>query len=117
MTVKRAPDGELTTWSKKARIRVGVLGTSLTAVAQAVGMHRQQLQVLLKADNAMQYTLTRLEDALGVPSGWLSVPVTVAVAAAEAARFDVPTWAQSPRKRLPRGAAGAKSTKRKGIAG
>ena len=85
---------EIIGWNRKARVRIGVMGVSGQRIGAASGVSTDELEVLLSAAAQLPGArlMWRLEDALGVPRGWLATPATLMVAASEAARIPLPAW-------------------------
>lgn len=78
---------------QRVKIRLAVLGVTATALAQAAGIAGSSLHEIItgKVDSRAS-TLAKVEDALGVPRGWLSLEADTLELARQAATFAVPTW-------------------------
>jgi len=81
---------------QRIKVRLAVLGRNAGELAQAAGISGSAMSELMndKADPRLS-TLGRVEDALGVPRGWLTSAMTVQEMTAQAGVFAVPEWAQA----------------------
>lgn len=80
------------TWQWRIEVRLAALGVTHAQVAQAAGMSRSTFSTFTKATSANTNTVRKVEDALGVPAGWLVKTATREELGSEAATFQPPDW-------------------------
>jgi transcriptional regulator with XRE-family HTH domain len=82
---------------QRIKVRLAVLGKNAGELAQAAGISGSALSDIMgdKADPRLS-TLAKVEDALGVPRGWLTSALTVQQMTTQAGEFAAPEWAAVP---------------------
>ena len=82
---------------QRIKVRLAVLGRNAGELAQAAGISGKALSEMMNDKaNPRLSTISSVEDALGVPRGWLTGELTVQQIATQAGEFAVPEWAQVP---------------------
>lgn len=81
---------------QRIKVRLAVLGRGAGELAQAAGISGSALSDMMndKADPRLS-TVGKVEDALGVPRGWLTGAMTVQQMTTQAGEFAVPEWAKA----------------------
>lgn len=79
---------------QRIKVRLAVIGKTASELAEEAGVSPSTLSQLMSNKlDARLSTVARLEAALGVPAGWLTMELTVQEITAQAGTFPAPGWA------------------------
>jgi transcriptional regulator with XRE-family HTH domain len=80
------------TYKYRAELRMAALGIKTSDIAEAAGMTPGGYRQVLDGDNPTIGSLARIEDALGVPRGWLIGSADNAAIAVDTVTMAPPDW-------------------------
>lgn len=85
-------DDTKSTYKYRAELRMAALSIKTAEIAEAAGMTPGGFRQVLDGDNPTIGSLARIEDALGVPRGWLIGSADNAEIAVAAVTLPQPEW-------------------------